>query len=98
MAGKALEAHITKDQRLLTYQPKASERPHTIDATQPHQVVDAVNHEDSDVQNMLTESNKALDAMRLSLLEIHQKQEQHFVEQITIMNCTIHYRGGIYGT
>ncbi|KAI0967998.1 P-loop containing nucleoside triphosphate hydrolase protein [Xylaria arbuscula] len=41
--------------------------------------------ESSEVRRILVENNQALDAMRLSLLEIHKKQEQRFIKQVSTL-------------
>ncbi|KAI0404433.1 hypothetical protein F4802DRAFT_228288 [Xylaria palmicola] len=40
---------------------------------------------DSEIRRLCAENNQALNAMRFSLLEIHRKQGQRFVEQVSIM-------------
>ncbi|KAI1202817.1 P-loop containing nucleoside triphosphate hydrolase protein [Nemania serpens] len=38
-----------------------------------------------EIQRLLTENNRALEAMRLSLVEIHIKQEQKFLRRVSVM-------------
>lgn len=92
-AGKVLEKYIReheksyeRDLEQLSISP--SNLPHhdrgeTQLHASTHALRDARNLED--IQRMLTENNRALEAMRLSLIEIHSKQERQFLDRVLAM-------------
>ncbi|KAI0184667.1 hypothetical protein EV127DRAFT_443681 [Xylaria flabelliformis] len=85
-AGKALEEHIKEYQKYSERELQLLGISYGKDETQRHESVNAPpEYQSSDIRRMLAESNQALDAMRLSLLEIHKKQEQQFFERVSSM-------------
>ncbi|KAI1747908.1 hypothetical protein F4782DRAFT_519368 [Xylaria castorea] len=85
-AGNVLEQHIEEYKKSSERELEALGTSHGKDETQRQGSLDApLEHQDSDIRRMLAESNQALDAMRLSLLEIHKKLEHRFVEQVSSM-------------
>ncbi|KAI0859103.1 hypothetical protein F4860DRAFT_483820 [Xylaria cubensis] len=82
-AGKVLEEHIKKYQKYSERELQLLEVSHGKDETQQHGSLNVpLEDRGSDIRKTLAESNQALDAMRLSLLEIHKKQEQQFFERV----------------
>ncbi|KAI0543512.1 hypothetical protein F4679DRAFT_568379 [Xylaria curta] len=85
-AGKVLEEHIKGYQKYSKRELQLLGIPRAKDEKQRHGSVNAPpEHRDSDIRKMLAESNQALESMRLSLLEIHKKQEQQFFERVSSM-------------
>ncbi|KAI0907001.1 P-loop containing nucleoside triphosphate hydrolase protein [Ustulina deusta] len=92
-AGKVLEKYIReheksyeRDLEQLSISP--SNLPyHGRGETQLHASTHALRdaHNLEDIQRMLTENNRALEAMRLSLIEIHSKQERQFLDRVLAM-------------
>ncbi|KAI1420349.1 hypothetical protein F5Y12DRAFT_773673 [Xylaria sp. FL1777] len=85
-AGKVLEEHIKRCQKYSRIELERLGTSQGKEATQQHGSLNTpLEPRDSDIRKMLIESNKAIDAMRLSLLEIHKKQEQQFIEKVSVM-------------
>ncbi|KAI1121958.1 hypothetical protein F5Y10DRAFT_91276 [Nemania abortiva] len=85
-AGKVLEEHIVKNQESSKRELESLQISDGKANIRQHGLVDSrLERRDSEIRRMLAESNQALDAMRLSLLEIHQKQRQRLFEQVSAM-------------
>ncbi|KAI0451119.1 hypothetical protein F5B21DRAFT_488242 [Xylaria acuta] len=92
-AGKVLERFILEHQKSyegdLEQLDISSSKPqyHNSNEIQLHASTHALRdtHHSKEIQRMLTENNQALEAMRLSLVEIHSKQEQQFLDRVSVM-------------
>ncbi|KAI0515095.1 P-loop containing nucleoside triphosphate hydrolase protein [Xylaria bambusicola] len=85
-AGKVLEEDIKRHQSSFTSELETLRVSGERFDPQGHRTADTLlRSRDSEIRKMLAENNQALDAMRLSLLEIHKKQEQRFIEQVSMM-------------
>ncbi|KAK5635418.1 hypothetical protein RRF57_011130 [Xylaria bambusicola] len=85
-AGKVLEEDINRHQGSFTSELETIKVSGGRCDAQGYRIADTwLSNRDSEIRKMLAENNQALDAMRLSLLEIHKKQEQRFIEQVSIM-------------
>ncbi|KAI0414674.1 hypothetical protein F5X98DRAFT_365723 [Xylaria grammica] len=85
-AGKVLEEEIKSHKRSFERELKALGVPGGRCEGQQRRSADVLlETRDSEIRRMLAENNQALDTMRLSLLEIHKKQERRFIEQVSMM-------------
>lgn len=91
-AGKVLEGYIRQHQnsherdleRLRASPLRLTHR--NIHETQLHASTHVpLDSHSKEIQRLLTENNQALEAMQLSLIEIHIKQEQKFLNRVSVM-------------
>ncbi|KAI1365559.1 hypothetical protein F5Y08DRAFT_303503 [Xylaria arbuscula] len=85
-AGRILEEEMRKNRKSFEEELETLGGSNGGDEKQRHRSRDELlETRSSEIRRILAENNHALDAMRLSLLEIHNKQEQRFIEQVSTM-------------
>lgn len=91
-AGKVLERYIQEHEKSYARDLEQSgflSNPlhHDNDEIQLHAATHALSdpHHSGGIQSILTENNLALESMRLSLVDIHAKQKQKFLDRISIL-------------
>ncbi|KAI1271869.1 hypothetical protein F5Y07DRAFT_403956 [Xylaria sp. FL0933] len=92
-AGRVLERYIRESQMSYESDLKqlgtASHLPrHGSNETQLHRPTHVLlrdAHHSQEIQKMIKENNQALEAMRLSLIEVHAKQEKTFLDKVSVM-------------
>ncbi|KAJ2998469.1 hypothetical protein NUW58_g304 [Xylaria curta] len=93
-AGKVLERYIREHQNSYENELEqlglSSNPPYDAsDETQLHTQTLALRdvHQSGEIHRILAANNQALEAMRLSLVEIHNKQEQQFLDRVSVMEA-----------
>ncbi|KAJ3579691.1 hypothetical protein NPX13_g868 [Xylaria arbuscula] len=85
-AGRILEEEVRKHRKSFEEELETLGGSNGGDEKQRHRSRDELlETRSSEIRRILAENNHALDAMRLSLLEIHNKQEQRFIKQVSTM-------------